>query len=237
MKKFGIYIAVVGMLAFFSGCSKGTSLWSGEKDMETARHWNVLANDVANRINSELVRKKMFTTPVHVRHSCGTPNNCGPSQTYPFDEGFHDLLTSQLVNFGVHTMVSPEHAQLLVDYKVQVVYHSGDWQSWSWPKPGVLVALAAGISVLRDAPWELVAGAAAIDVFRTNYHDNGKYEVIITTSIAQGNRYLMRFSDIYTIPNNDFWQYRKTTPAPEIQLTGPAAGSPPATKNKKRTSL
>ena len=69
-----------------------------------------------------------------------------------------------------------------------------------------------------------------------NYQDNGQYEVIITTSIAQGNRYLLRYSDIYTIPNSDFWQYRKSTPAPEIKLTGPG-GRMPIGLPQKTTSL
>lgn len=236
MKLPGIRIAVAMSLILLAGCSGGSSMWSNDKELDSVRQWNVLANDVAHRINGELMRKKMYSTSVHVRHSCGTPDNCGPSQTYPFDEGFHDLLTSQLVNFGVHTLVGPEKADLLIDYKVQVVYHSGEWQAWKWPKPGVMTALSAGIMVLRDAPWGLVAGAAAFDVFRANYQDNGQYEVIITTSIAQGNRYLLRYSDIYTIPNSDFWQYRKSTPAPEIKLTGPG-GRMPIGLPQKTTSL
>lgn len=237
MRRMGLHIiALVIFLIQIGGCSGGTSIWSSEQNMDSARHWNILANDVANRINNELVRKKMFSTTVHVRHSCGTPNNCGQSDTYPFDEGFYDLLTSQLVNFGVHTLASPEHADLFVDYKVQVVYHAGEWQTWSWPKPGVLTALAAGITVLRDAPWALVAGAATFDVFRANYRDAGQYEVIITTSIARGDLYLIRYSDIYTVPNNEFWQYRKSTPAPEIRLSGPSM-TMPVDRSRKAASL
>ncbi|MGE4560361.1 MAG: hypothetical protein AB7E77_09175, partial [Desulfobulbus sp.] len=127
-------------------------------------------------------------------------------------------------------------ADLFVDYKVQVVYHAGEWQTWNWPKPGVLTALAAGITVLRDAPWALVAGAATFDVFRANYRDAGQYEVIITTSIARENLFLIRYSDIYTIPNNEFWQYRKSTPAPEIRLTGPSTTTP-VERGRKAASL
>jgi len=236
MKAFGLKILLLLLLASLAGCARGGSWFSDEKEMDSARHWNILANDVANRINNELIRKKQYTAAIHVRHSCGTPNNCGPGGTYPFDEGFHDLLTSQLVSFGIHTQITPEHADLLVDYKVQVVYHAGQWQAWDWPKPGVATALAAGIMVLRDAPWGMVAAAGAVDMFRANYQDNGEYEVIITTSITQGQRYVMRFSDIYTIPNMDFWQYRKTSPAPEIKLTGPTRPSPPP-PTKKSTAL
>ena len=236
MRAFDLHILLLLLVVNLAGCAKGPSWFSDEKEMESAQQWNVLANDVANRINDELIRKKQYTASMYVRHSCGTPNNCGPGETYPFDEGFHDLLTSQLVSFGIHTQTTAEHADLLVDYKVQVVYHAGEWQPWSWPKPGVTTALSAGISVLRDAPWGLVAAAGAYDIFRANYRDSGQYEVIITTSITQGQRYVMRFSDIYTIPNMDFWQYRKTTPAPEIRLTGPTRpASPPPPK--KTTSL
>ncbi|WP_448873372.1 hypothetical protein [Desulfobulbus propionicus] len=188
MKKISSGLVVAFLLSLIGGCAGSTALWTDEKEMESARHWDILANDLANRINNELVRKKMFSTSVHVRHSCGTPNSCGPGQTYPFDEGFHDLLISQLVNFGVHTTDSPEHADLFIDYKVQVI------------------------------------------------HNKGQYEIIITTSIAQANQYLVRFSDIYTIPNSDFWQYRKISPAPQIRLTGPAA-PPPAAHPQKTTPL
>ena len=230
------HLLLLLVLASLVGCAKGPSWFSGEKEMDSARQWNVLANDVANRINDELIRKKQYNASIHVRNGCATPNNCGPGETSAFDEGFHDLLTSQLVSFGIHTQTSAEHADLLVDYKVQVVYHAGEWQAWSWPKPGVATALSAGIMVLRDAPWSLVAAAGAYDLFRANYRDSGQYEVIITTSITQSSRYVMRFSDIYTIPNMDFWQYRKTTPAPEIRLTGPTRpASPPPTK--KTSSL
>ncbi len=223
---------LMGALGATAGCS---GFFGGQQEMESASHWNVLANDVANRINNELMRQKKISASVHVRHSCGKPNACGPGETFPFDEGFNDLLTTQLVHFGVNTVTAPENASLLVDYKVQVVYHPGDWQAWSWPKPGVHTALAAGIVVLRDAPWEIVAAAGALDAFRANYRDNGQYEVIISTSIVDNKRYVMRSSDIYSIKNADFWQYRKPNSAPEIRLTGPGGPTPSSPIHK--TSL
>lgn len=231
-----LVIVLLTGLALATGCtqSKG-SLFGGQETIESASQWNVLANDVANRINNELMRQHYLTASVFVRHSCGTPEKCGEGGTFPFDEGFNDLLTTQLVNFGVHTMVAPEHANLVVDYKVQTLYHPSDWRSWHWPKPGVLTALAAGISVIRDAPWEIIPVAAAVDMFRANYRHDGQYEVIITVSIVDKNRYVTRFSDVYFINNGDFWQYRPTAPAPEIQLTGPSGPAAPATTRK--TSL
>ena len=206
--------------------------YSNQPKMQAAHHWNVLANDVANRINNELIRQNHLTSPVHVRHSCGKPSACGTGTTSPFDEAFNDLLTTQLVNFGVDTRAGADSASLLVDYKVQVVHHrSGRSQ---WPQPGVLTALATGVTVLRDAPWELItiASAAAVDTLRATSVLNEHDEVIITTSIMDANRYPLRTSDIYYINDADSWQYRQPAPAAEIKLTGgqaaPVAAEPPA---------
>jgi hypothetical protein len=206
--------------------------YSDQRKMQAAHHWNVLANDLANRINNELMRKQYLHAAVYVRHSCGKPNACGPGETFPFDEGFNDLLTTQLVNFGVNTLTKPEGACLIADYKVQVVFHQAD--RYQWPQPGVITALAAGITVLRDASPEVItiAAAAAFDYLNATMVTNGHYEVIITTSIIDKNRYVMRSSDIYYINDADFWQYRKTSPAPEIELTGPDGIPRPATIRK-----
>lgn len=203
--------------------------------MDSVAEWNVLANHVADRINNELIRQYYLDATVYVRHSCGKPGRCGSHESFPFDEGFNDLLTTQLVNFGVNTVRSPDSASLTVDYKVQAVYHPSDYRKWTWPKPGVLIALAAGIVVFEDAPWEIIAAATAIDVFRTNYQPSGHYEVIITTSILDKNRYVMRSSDIYYIENSDYWHYQFATPAAEIRLTGSPA--PVLPRSTKKTSL
>lgn len=200
--------------------------YSDQRTMQSAHHWNVLANDVANRINTELLRQHYFNSPVHVRHSCGKPNTCGPGATFPFDEGFNDLLTTQLVRFGVNTQVSPDSTALTVDYKVQVVYHPDPPSQW--PQPGVLTALTTGIMVLRDAPSEIIAiaAAAAVDTLRATSVVNGHYEVIITTSIIDRNRYVLRTSDIYYINDADFWHYQQGGAASEIPLTGGDSAPP-----------
>ncbi len=207
--------------------------YSSQQKMQAAHHWNVLANDVANRINSELIRQNYFNTPLYVRHSCGKPDTCAPGQTFPFDEGFNDLLTTQLVNFGVHTQAVPEGAVLTVDYKVQVVQHSAN--RVQWPQPGVLTALTTGVMVLRDAPWEIIsiATAATIDTLTATSTTNGNFEVIITTSITDRGKYVMRASDIYYINDADFWQYQQGSSATEIKLTGrdSAPATPRAEKN------
>lgn len=229
-----VELLLIVTLSGVVGCAKG-QLGVGSSvqgDMDSVGQWNVLANHVADRINNELIRQNYLSATVHVRHSCGGPGKCGSHESFPFDEGFNDLLTTQLVNFGVNTVRSPESASLAVEYKVQAVYQPSDYRKWTWPKPGALIALATGIVVFENAPWEIIAAATAVDVFRTNYQPSGHYEVIITTSILDKNRYVMRSSDIYYIDNADYWLYRLATPAAEIRLTGSHNPTPPPSTKK-----
>lgn len=225
------WLLVLIVLAAVTGCATGQhgSFFSGQEEMESVSQWNVLANHVADRISKELMQKQYLHASVYVRPGCG---NCGPNEKFSFDEGFNDLLTTQLVNFGISTVTAPENGALTVTYKVQAVYHPTDFRKLSWPKPGMLIALAAGIVVLEDAPWEIVAAATAFDIFRVNYQPSGHYEVIITTSIVDDKRYVMRSSDIYYINSADFWHYRQSGPAAEIRLIGSESASRPATTQK-----
>ena len=226
-----LLLMVVGCAT--GGCTRGPgAFFSGQLEIDSAGQWNVLANHVADRVNRELIEQNHLDSSVYVRRVCGTPGKCGGEGTFAFDEGFSDLLTSQLVNFGIPTTTSPEHANLTLEYKVQMVYNSSGFGAWTWPKPGGLIVLAAGIVVLQNAPIELVTAAAAAEIYRNNQGPGGHYEVIITTSILEKNRYLMRSSDIYYLNTSDLWHFQPSTPAKEIQLTGSNAtpSSRPVTK-------
>ena len=95
---------LVTVLCLASGCVRMPQPqgfpYSNQPKMQAAHHWNVLANDVANRINNELIRRNYLDSALHVRHNCTKPDGCGPGSASPFDEGFNDLLTTQLVDQG-----------------------------------------------------------------------------------------------------------------------------------------
>ena len=211
------------LLLAVAGCIRAPQpkgyAYSSQHKMQAAHHWNVLAADMAIQINRELIERGYLLHPVYVRHSCGVAEACGKDETYAFDEGFNDLLISQLVNRGVPTRAANEEGALVVDYKVQVLYHAAD--RYQWPQPGAITALTAGITVFRNAPGEIlaIALAGAADTIRTTSVINGHYEVIITASIVDENRYIMRSSNIYYINDADFWHYQQMEAAPEIELT------------------
>ena len=219
-----LLLLVVGCAA--GGCTRGPgALFSGQEEIDSVGQWNVLANHVADRVNKELIEQQRLDSSVYVRRVCGTPAKCGGG-SFAFGEGFYELLTTHLVNFGIPTAASPEHADLTLEYKVQTSYHSSGFGTWNWPKPGGLIALAAGIVVLQDAPMELITAAAAAEIYRNNKGPGGHYEVIITTSILDKKRYLMRSSDIYYLNTSDLWHFQPPpTQAKEIQLTGSNASS------------
>ena len=199
--------------------------------LQAAYHWQVLAKDVAARINDELIRLDMLDTALVVKATCGDDNHvCGDNETSPFNEAFHDLLITELVTLGVPVRPQAAPDTLEVSYKAQTVRH--DASRWQRPRPGVITALTAAVMVLRNAPIEVVSIAAGgvVDYAVQNMTDTGHYEVIITTSIGSGNRYLFRASDIYLINDPDYLHYleqqKKQATAIRLRNGGPEPTEP-----------
>jgi len=181
--------------------------------MQAAGHWNVLAADLADRINNELILTDNISKTVFVKETCGNEMiSCKPNETSSFNEAFRDLLITNLFDFGVPTKIEPNEAAIEIDYKVQVVRHLTD--RIRSLQPGILTGLSAAITVLRNAPIELtlLAAGVAADVANTSLVANGHYEVIITTSMITEGRYLFRASDIYYINDEDFYHYQENMP-------------------------
>jgi hypothetical protein len=215
------------LLALFGwGCSARTPEpiaypYSQQQKMEASHHWQVLAADLADRINNELISSDNINQAVSVKETCSTDSHaCTANETSAFNEAFHDLLVTNLVAFGIPTKPKPDENSLEINYKVQTVRHNSE--RLRTLQPGVLTGISSAILVLRNAPSELIAlsAAAALDVANSNLTTRGNYEVIITTSMQRNNTYLFRASDIYYINDRDFWHYQESFPkAKTLQLT------------------
>lgn len=204
--------------------------YTTQPKMQAAYHWVVLASDVANKINNQLILHDYARTPVYVRETCGDEDTpCTAQQTSPFTEAFRDLLITELVQFGVPVRNQPNDGSITVHYKVQLVHHNGP--RLRTIQPGVLTSIATGIMVFRNASHELrtIAGAGLLDFMNASAVNSSSHEVIITTSMLAKEQYILRTSDIYYINDRDSGHYRHagTHDAAEIPLVGPA-GSPPA---------
>lgn len=193
---------------------------STQQKMQAAHHWNVLANDLSNKINNELIRSDFLETPIFVKETCGSDSEpCEKKATPEFNEGFRDLLITELVNYGIPTSAIPDREAITVNYKVQVIYHHT--KRMRTLRPGLLTYLTTAVAVLRNAPDELIAIgiAGAIDYANTAYAKTSNYEVIITTSMVFRNKYLFRSSDIYYINGADYHHFQQDrTNGHEIQL-------------------
>ncbi|MBU1566395.1 MAG: hypothetical protein KJ630_12315 [Proteobacteria bacterium] len=195
--------------------------YSQQQKMEASHHWQVLAKDLANRINNELIITDNINKTVFVKDTCGDEATaCNHAETSSFNEAFRDLLLTNLVGFGIPTKQQKDDETMQIQYKVQIVRHNSE--RIRTIQPGLLTGLSAAIVVLRNAPADLVTIAlgAAIDVANANMTFNGDYEIIITTSMLSGGKYLFRASDIYYINDKDFWQYQdRISQAKTMKLT------------------
>ena len=222
------FLFYVLTLLLVGGCASRipepiTYPYSQQQKMEASHHWQVLAEDLANRINNELIITDNITKTVFVKETCGNEAApCNPTETGSFNEAFRDLLITNLVGFGIPTQQQKTDETLEIYYKVQVVRHNSE--RLRTLQPGLLTGLSAAVVVLRNAPADIITMAlgAAADVANANMVTNGHYEIIITTSMLSGGKYLFRASDIYYINDKDFWHYQDHLPqAKTMKLTGP----------------
>jgi hypothetical protein len=213
-------LSATSMLLFILLCSCTSRipepvsyLYSQQKKMQASSHWEVLAADLANRINKQLIITDNIDKAVFVKETCGDEAiPCQPHETSSFNEAFRDLLITNLFGYGVPTYSRPDEKTIAIQYKVQIVYHNTD--RIRTLQPGILTSLSAAVMVLYNAPIELVvvASGMAADIANTSLVQNGHYEVIITTSMIQRDQYLFRASDIYYINDEDFFHYQENMP-------------------------
>ncbi len=222
------YLSCILTILLLGGCASRspepiTYPYSQQQKMEASYHWQVLAEDLANRINNELIITDNINKTVFVKETCGNEASpCGPTQTSTFNEAFRDLLITNLVGFGIPTKQQKDDDTVQILYKVQIVRHNSE--RLRTLQPGLLTGLSAAIVVLRNAPTELVSLALGVASDMANAHMtfNGHYEIIITTSMLTGGKYLFRASDIYYINDKDFWHYQDSQPQIKtMKLTSP----------------
>jgi hypothetical protein len=187
--------------------------YSQQKKMQASAHWEVLAADVANRINNQLILTDNVDKAVFVKETCGDEAiSCQPNETSSFNEAFRDLLITNLFGYGVPTNSRPDEKTIAIRYKVQIVHHNTD--RIRTLQPGILTSLSAAVMVLYNAPSEflVLASGMVADIANTSLVQSGHYEVIITTSMVRKDQYLFRASDIYYINDEDFFHYQENLP-------------------------
>jgi len=187
-----------------------------QEKVQAAAHWNAIAKDVANQVSSKLADKR----PLHVIQPAGKS---------AFERAFSNQLISSLVASGHAVMKQPAGA-LNVEVDTQVVGFSPNRPQYH--HAGTATALMTGVWALHvgeatagAALYATVAAADAYTWFRSEFAtgETPKTEIIVTTSVSDGNQYLSRSTSIYYVADSDKALYETTGPgltARNIKVSG-----------------
>lgn len=169
-----------------------------EPKVRSAGHWGLLSNDVVKQTLDSLGKLGVN----------GNLYVALPPYPTAFDRAFQQFLITDLVKSGRVVQQSPDQA-LEVSYQTQVVRHNS-------PRPhfvpgrftmitaGLYAAYGLGYNPVGDKMAGGLALAAGADYIASE--DSGgptATELILTTTIASGGRYLVRKTDIYYVEEAD----------------------------------
>jgi len=183
--------------------------------VRSAGHWGLLSNDVVKQ-TLESLGKLGVSGNLYVAL---------PANATAFDKAFQNFLITDLVKSGRVVQQFPDQA-LEVSYQTQVVRHNSPRPHFV---PGRLTMITAGLyaayglgTAAEGAKMAggLVAAAGADYILSESSGGPTHTELILTTTIASGGRYLVRKTDVYYVEEADttLLQYR----APQVmKVVGP----------------
>lgn len=192
---------------------------TGQHKARAVHHWDLLADDVAARIVAKVGAAGELKTAFHLMPATGTP----------FNRAFGDLLLTRLVNQGmvIATVPNPEsNGGAFIRYDAQVIEHATKGRNSSelpftslavglavlrdsWlhiPSTASGAAGALGMGVVADMSGRMLSGSAAGGPTRT--------ELLVSSSLELGQRFLGRTSDIYYIEPDDVRLFIPPPPPP-----------------------
>ncbi|MCB1876899.1 MAG: hypothetical protein KDH88_13080 [Chromatiales bacterium] len=175
--------------------------YSTQQKIQAAHHWDVIAEDVAARIND-----------VGDTNSRALVVSTNDAHT-PFNHAFHNMMLTHLVQKGHRVHEQAEHGDLNVHYTLQVVEHK-DRESIRWPLgyPTGFALAAGAIAVLHELhnpELLLIPAVAAAEILPGQVEsDAPPTEVVITCTVMDGNRYVAAYTDLYYINAGDTANYQ-----------------------------
>lgn len=203
---------------------------SFQRKMQAAEHWDILAADISNRLRDALLIGPYPSTNQAARNSIALHVQ-PPQYNSEFGVAFHNLLITHLLEEGFLVSENPSDGCYEVTYGIQVVTHKD--RGFIRPTPGLFTALTGSVLVLRatgdnNPATAAMLGAVGLDVATGFLTDTPNSEIIVTTSVMNGPRYITRLRDIYYVSDNNVDQYIAQAPAPVttriVEMVGCASG-------------
>lgn len=196
-----LLIALV--VAFTAGCATDVPVPnayppSKQGKLRATHHWDIVAADIAAQLQKQLEAYG----PVAAVH---LPQ---PVNRSPFEVAMHDFVITHLVKNGVPVDVSAG-GPLQATLSTQLVTNLSE-RDIAMRVP--LTAIAGGVLVAYNVsfpeltPVLALGSAAAYDIGTDRLTSPGapsKTELIVTTSVANNARFLMRKTDVYYIDDAD----------------------------------
>ena len=194
----------LGLVMLVISCSQVpypvTYQFMQQEKMQAARHWDLLAKDVANQVNNVMRSKKsLLKKSIFIKVTDSTP----------FGVFFQTLLTTHLYNYDLN-ISSTEKDSIILEYNAKVLLHGPR----KIQHPPILYSiLGLGVSVARnidsDDTWALAlpVGLVADGIRGATAGKAPNKEVLISSSLSLDDKLLMHRSNIYYINQPDGWHY------------------------------
>ena len=214
MGRIRLLIALV--VALITGCATDIPAPSGSAPSDQVKlraphHWDVVADDIAAQLQMQLGTVASGVA-VYVQP---------PLNRSPFEIAMHEFVLTHLVEDGVRVVRNPANA-LQVTLGTQLITNLSERDTVTVPLTaivaGVMVAYNIGEHANRDFLSAAALGAAAAyDIGSERLTRPGapsKTELIVTTSVADSGRFLVRRTDVYYINDVDLSLYVQPIPIP-----------------------
>lgn len=215
-----VYFCIV-CLIMVSGCAQGFSHLSGfgtgdafvhQSALTSVSHWQRLAEKSAARISACLAGEKYTTSQ---RSFCLADDTAGirgrpmyiafGDRSTAFGRNFREYLITELISLG-HTVADDPRGALVVYSRASVVGRAGKQPPSS--VPGTFSLLSYAWYALDNATFSkhLIATGVLADLWKYENDFSGA-QVVITTSLFDGRKMLLRKTDGYFISDADLPQY------------------------------
>ena len=187
-----------------------------EPKVRSAGHWSQLSNDVVKQTLDSLGKLGVN----------GNLYVALPPNATEFDKAFQTFLITDLVKSGRVVQQYPDRA-LEVSYQTQIVRHNSYRPNFlpgrfTMITTGLYAAYGLGLAPVGDKMAGGLLYAAGADYIASESSGGPTAtELILTTTIAQGGRYLVRKTDIYYIEEADATLMQYKAPAGVMKVVGP----------------
>jgi len=186
--------------------------------VRSAGHWNLLSKDVV-------------TQTLDTLNKVGTVANLYvalPPNASTFDIAFREFLITELVKAGRVVQQKPDNA-MEVSYQTLVVRHESPRPHFV---PGGFTMLTAGLYAMYGLHLEhmdaklaggLALAATADTIASINSGGPTHTELVLTTTVSMGGRYLARKTDIYYVEEEDTLLFANLLPprVKTVKVVGP----------------